>query len=168
MMSAKLEQPYRYTDPQKHRLTIYPAADRDRRYVWLEAENLAGRTVTVVSVWLRLEQAAALCRSLSAGTRFETRDHTGDKLIVQPGRETTVEVVRQPVTGEAPATVRIQLTSNRLPELQTAVAATAGHRQLADQTALDEATNAPPAPSAPAPQPVPERADQLDLFGAAS
>ncbi|WP_121711623.1 hypothetical protein [Streptomyces sp. E5N91] len=167
-MSAKLEQPYRYTDPQNRRLTLYPASDRDRPYVWLEAENLAGRTVTVVSVWLRFDQADALCRSLSAGTRFEARDHTGDRLIVKPAREATVEVVRQPVVGEAPATVRIRIPSNRLPELQAAVTVTAGQRWLEDQAALDEETSATPGPSVPASQPVRQRADQLHLFGAAS
>jgi hypothetical protein len=175
-MSAKLKQPYRYTDPQNHRLTLYPAADRDRTYVWLEAENLAGRTVAVVSVWLRVDQAAALCRSLSAGTRFDTRDHTGDRLIVQPGRETTVEVVRQPVglqlgqpvTGEAPATVRVRLSTDRLPELQAAVTATAGQGRLAEQVDLEVKAGVPTALSVPAAQPVRQRADQLDLFGAAS
>lgn len=166
-MSAKLEQPYRYTDPQNRRLTLYPASDSDRPYVWLEAENLAGRTVIVVSVWLRFDQADALCRSLSAGTRFEARDHTGDKLIVKPGREVTVEVVRQPVVGEAPATVRIRIPSSRLPELQAAVTATAGQRWVgAQQAALNEETSATPGPSAPASQPIPAHADQLDLFAA--
>ncbi|MGX1223172.1 hypothetical protein [Streptomyces ambofaciens] len=167
-MSAKLEQPYRYTDPQNRRLTLYPASDRDRPYVWLEAEDLAGRTVTVVSVWLRLDQAGALCRSLSAGTRFEIRDHTGDKLILQLGRVTIVELVRHPVAGEAPATVRIRILSNQLPELRAAVMATAGRGGLADQAAPDEEPSASAAPSAPVPQLVPARADQLDLFGAAS
>ncbi|WP_121711618.1 hypothetical protein [Streptomyces sp. E5N91] len=47
-------------------------------------------------------------------------------------------------------------------------ASPAGQRWLAEQAALEEETSAPPAPSAPTLQPVPERADQLDLFGAAS
>ncbi|MFI7394045.1 hypothetical protein [Streptomyces tendae] len=47
-------------------------------------------------------------------------------------------------------------------------ASPAGQRWLAGQAAFDEETSAPAAPSLPAPQPVPVRADQLGLFGAAS
>lgn len=43
-----------------------------------------------------------------------------------------------------------------------------GQRWLADQADVDEEPDSPAVPSTPAPQPVPARADQLDLFGAAS
>ncbi|MGX1515032.1 hypothetical protein [Streptomyces collinus] len=43
-----------------------------------------------------------------------------------------------------------------------------GQRWLAEQAALDEEMSDPAAPSLPAPQPEPQRADQLGLFGAAS
>ncbi|MCD7440271.1 hypothetical protein K4B79_18830 [Streptomyces lincolnensis] len=128
-MTLKLEQPYSYTS-LAHRLTLRSAADLSgRRYVWLEAENLAGRTVTVTSVWLRLDQVATLRKHLAAGTRYETMDHTGDRLIVRPGVETVVEVTRRPVVGEAAATVRVRVPSDRLPELRTALAATAEQAQ---------------------------------------
>jgi hypothetical protein len=47
-------------------------------------------------------------------------------------------------------------------------ASSAGQRWLAEQANLDEETSAPAAPSAAAPQPVAQRANQLDLFGAVS
>lgn len=138
-MTLKLEQPYSYTN-LAHRLTLYPATDlSDRPYVWLEVENLTGRTVTVTSVWLRPDQAAALRRNLSAGIRYETMDHTGDRLIVRPGAETVVEVTRQPVAGEASATVRIRIPSDRLPELGTALVATAEQAQQRDGVRQDGA-----------------------------
>src|SRR5690606_30947475 len=93
------------------------------------AENLTGRTVTATSVWLRPEQAATLCRHLAAGTRYETLDHTGDKLIVRPGVETVVEVIRRPDAGEASATVRVRVPSDRLSDLRTAVAAASEQAQ---------------------------------------
>lgn len=127
------EQPYSYTDPQARRLTLRTATDlSDRPYIWLEAEKLTGRTVTVTSVWLRPEQAATLRKHLSAGTRYETLDHTGDKLLIRPGAETMVEVTRRPVSGEAYARVRVKIPSDRLSELRAAVAATAEQAQRRD------------------------------------
>ncbi|MFG2963550.1 hypothetical protein ACGFZS_09700 [Streptomyces sp. NPDC048288] len=127
------EQPYSYTDPQARRLTLRTATDlSDRPYVWLEAEKLTGRTVTVTSVWLRPEQAVTLRKHLSAGARYETLDHTGDKLLVRAGAETVVEVTRRPVSGEASATVRVSVPSHRLSELRAAVAATAEQAQRRD------------------------------------
>src|SRR5690606_3195750 len=70
-----------------------------------------------------------LCRHLAAGTRYETLDHTGDKLIVRPGVETVVEVIRRPVAGEASATVRVRVPSDRLSDLRTAVAAASEQAQ---------------------------------------
>ncbi|MGC5398059.1 hypothetical protein ACPXCP_20285 [Streptomyces sp. DT20] len=145
--------PYTYTDGQGHRLILDPVAGAaGTPFVRVTAEDTAIGG-DIASVWLTLDQAAALDRRLSAGIACELTDHTGDTLTVTGSDDfTTFTVARQEDEDDDRANVPVVALTGRLPEIRRALTATAEQAQQhatpdAPAEAATEPTHEGPDPS---------------------
>lgn len=155
--------PYAYTDAHDHRLTLRATLDAlGKPYVWAEAENLAlGGDLT--SVWLTLDQVAALDGHLDAAVPASFTDHTGDTLTVAYSHEYAFfEVTRVADEDADAAAVRVVALTGRLPELRAALKGTAERaQQRADEhAAAKQQAEQQAEPAEVAEQPLPEVGQQ--------
>lgn len=121
---------FHYTDGQGHRLTldaVVGAAGTPFVRVTAEDTAIGG---SIASVWLKLDQAAALARHLSAGIACELTDHTGDTLTVTVGGDFTTFTVT-PVDSEDDdrASVPVVALTGRLPAIRRALKAATEEQQ---------------------------------------
>lgn len=121
---------FHYTDGQGHRLTldaVVGAAGTPFVRVTAEDTAIGG---SIASVWLKLDQAAALARHLTAYVGCELTDHTSDTLTVTVAEDfTTFTVTRLDDEDDNRASVPVVALTGRLPEIRRALTATVEQAQ---------------------------------------
>lgn len=117
--------PYTYTDPQNHRLTItihHAADDRPRIVFEADSPDVGGDSV---NAWLPRPNAETLADWIEAGKPYSYTDHAGDRIDAVPGpSSTTVNITRADLFGDAlPTLISVVVLTERVPELVRAIRA---------------------------------------------